>query len=126
MVSDWRDLSVLIAGCGSIGKRHARVLRQLGVRDLRACDPVSSQREGLKTQVPGVSLYDSFEQALADQPDAVLIGTPPKMHIPMSIAALRNGANVLCEKPLSDSLEGVDELARISHEGSSKKPLHLA
>ena len=113
MVSDWRDLSVLIAGCGSIGKRHARVLRQLGVRDLRACDPIPSQREGLKTQVPSVSLYDSFEQALADLPDAVLIGTPPKMHIPMSIAALQNGAHVFCEKPLSDSLEGVGELERM-------------
>ncbi len=28
----WQDLSVLIAGCGSIGKRHARVLSGMGVQ----------------------------------------------------------------------------------------------
>jgi lactate dehydrogenase-like 2-hydroxyacid dehydrogenase len=35
MVKAWQDLSVLIVGCGSIGKRHARVLHGLGVGDLR-------------------------------------------------------------------------------------------
>ena len=52
MVKNWQDLSVLILGCGSIGKRHARVLNGLGVHDLRACDPVAAQRESLLAHVP--------------------------------------------------------------------------
>lgn len=40
MVKNWNESSVLIGGCGSIGKRHARVLHALGVKDIRACDPV--------------------------------------------------------------------------------------
>ena len=117
---DWRSFSVLIAGCGSIGKRHARVLRELGVQDLRACDPMPAQRESLAAQSPGTRLYETFEEGLADQPDIALIGTPPKMHVPMCIQALQNGCHVLCEKPLADTLAGVEELERVIAESGRK------
>jgi len=48
MEETWQDMSVLVAGCGSIGKRHVRVLAGLGVTDIRVCDPVEAQREGLR------------------------------------------------------------------------------
>lgn len=111
MVRDWRELSVLIAGCGSIGKRHARVLRSLGVADLRACDPVADQRAQLAAETPDVRLYPRYEAALADGPDTVFICTPPEMHVPMAAEAIAAGGHVFTEKPLSDSLSGVDELA---------------
>jgi predicted dehydrogenase len=116
----WQDLSVLIAGCGSIGKRHARVLSGLGVTDLRACDPVAAQREALLAQVPTVKMYETCEAGLADHPDTVLIGTPPWMHVPQAMQAIRADCHVLCEKPLSDSTEGVDELVALA-EAEHKK-----
>jgi predicted dehydrogenase len=114
VVKTWQQLSVLIAGCGSIGKRHTRVLARLGVADLRACDPLPNQRESLLAQVPSVRLYDSYETGLADRPDVVLIGTPPKLHVPMATEAIRAGCHVFCEKPLSDSADGMDDLARLA------------
>ena len=36
---DYSRLNVLLAGCGSIGKRHAEVLGALNVRRVTACDP---------------------------------------------------------------------------------------
>lgn len=114
MVKSWQGLSVLIVGCGSIGKRHARVLHSLGVADVRACDPWAEQRAALLAQVPSVRMYESYEIGLADRPDTVLICTPPEMHIPMALEAIRAGSHVLCEKPLSDTLEGVDELAALA------------
>ena len=110
---DWRTLSVLIAGCGSIGKRHSRVLSSIGIRDIRICDPLEQQRKALIEQGPAFRQYADYEEALAAKPDAVLICTPPDLHIPMAIRALRSGAHVLCEKPLSSSLQGVDELAAV-------------
>ncbi|MEO7649191.1 MAG: Gfo/Idh/MocA family oxidoreductase [Bryobacteraceae bacterium] len=120
MVTGWRNLSVLIAGCGSIGKRHARVLRELGVSDLRACDPLQSQRESIAAQSPGLILHETFEEGLRAKPDVLLIGTPPKMHIPMAIQAMRAGCHVLCEKPLADSTAGYEELAQAIAETQRK------
>jgi len=102
--------SVLIAGCGSIGKRHARILSELGVQDLRACDPVADQLDGLCESVTTTRSYADFSIALEEQPDAVFICTPPKMHVPMSLQALQGGAHVFCEKPLSTDLTGVEDL----------------
>ena len=112
MVKDWRKLSLLIAGCGSIGKRHARVLHGLGVTDIRACDPSGEQRRSLLEQVPSVKAYDSFEAGLADRPSVVLLCTPPAMHVPMAGQAIEAGCHVLSEKPLSDRSDGIDEWPR--------------
>jgi predicted dehydrogenase len=113
-LQDLSGLSALIVGCGSIGKRHARVLTQLGVRDLRACDLIAEQRESMREQIPTIKLYESFEDGLRDQPNAVFICTPPWMHVPQAMQAIRAGAHVFSEKPLSDSLDGVDDLARLA------------
>ncbi len=114
MVKTWTQLAVLIAGCGSIGKRHARVLHGLGVADLRACDVVAEQRQSLSAQVPTVRLHASYAEGLRDQPDVVLVCTPPEMHIPMAVEAIHAGCEVLSEKPLSDSTEGVDDLMALA------------
>ena len=96
MVKKWQELTVLIARCGSTGKRHARVLHGLGVTDLRACDPVLRQRESLREQVPSVRMYDSYETALTDRPDAVVICTPTAQHVAMAtLAALHKRGSVL-------------------------------
>jgi predicted dehydrogenase len=111
MVTDWRDVSVLIVGCGSIGKRHARVLHDLGVRDIRAFDPVPEQREALAAEVPLTKAYQAYEAGLQDRPVAVFVCTPPHLHIPMALHAVRAGCHVFCEKPLSHTLAGVEELS---------------
>lgn len=120
MVKAWNELSVLIAGCGSIGKRHARVLNGLGVKDLRACDPVPAQRQSLLTETPSVKMYESYEAGLKDAPDTALMCTPPRLHIPMAMQAIRAGCHVLCEKPLSDTPEGIDELAALAAQAQKK------
>lgn len=119
MVKEATDLSVLVAGCGSIAKRHARVLRGLGVTDIRACDPVLAQREALARET-SVSLFESYEQGLASRPDTVFICTPPHLHLPMAHQAIAAGAHVFCEKPLADSSQGLDALA-FAAEAAGKK-----
>jgi predicted dehydrogenase len=120
VVKRWQDISMLIVGCGSIGKRHARVLAELGATDLRACDPSAEQRRALVEQVPSVKTCDSFEAALSDRPDAVLICTPPAMHIPMAQKAIKAGCHVLTEKPLSDSSDGIDDLIALAEQHRKK------
>jgi predicted dehydrogenase len=46
-----------------------------------------------------------------DDIDAVLVCTPVDLHAPISIAALRHGKHVLCEKPLCRTLAEAEQIA---------------
>lgn len=53
----------------------------------------------------------SFEAVLADETiDIIDICTPPGIHLEQVIAALAAGKHVICEKPLTGSLAGVDKI----------------
>ena len=107
------DLSVLVVGAGSIGRRHSRVLRRLGVKDLRICDPDQKNR-ALCSEEGSVSReYSDLKAALLDTPDAVFICTPPSLHIPHSIESMLAGIHVFCEKPLSDTTVDVGALKKV-------------
>jgi 1,5-anhydro-D-fructose reductase (1,5-anhydro-D-mannitol-forming) len=51
---------------------------------------------------PGTRVWASVEEAVADREvDAVYVGTPVFLHAPQTIASLRAGKHVLCEKPMA-------------------------
>ena len=66
-------------------------------------------RELAGEQVAGFTSVDAMLDAV--HPDLVLIGTPPSLHRDQTVAALKAGAWVLCEKPLTLSLAEYDEIA---------------
>lgn len=116
-----KDLKVLIAGCGSIGKRHAQVLWDIGVRNMTACDPSGEQRESLKALLPEVAVTDSYEAALENGDfDAVFILTPTAMHLDMATKALNAGCHVFLEKPLANTLDGVSEVKELAEQKGLK------
>lgn len=98
----------LLVGFGSIGRRHMRNLLALGERDIIVL------RSG-KSTLP-VDELDSFtveyemEKALAHRPDAAIIANPTALHLQAAIPAARAGCHLLLEKPISHTLEGLDEL----------------
>lgn len=104
-------VKVLVVGCGSIGKRHARLLGERPEVEAWVCDALTSNLEGAIEQAPGAKPYSDYQQALDDQPDAVFVCTPNDLHAPMSIAALQAGCDVLCEKPLADTVENAEAIA---------------
>jgi predicted dehydrogenase len=65
-------------------------------------------------------MYDTYEAGLKDKPDTALICTPPQLHIPMAIQAIHAGCDVLCEKPMSETTEGIDELSSLAAEKNRK------
>ncbi|HEY4348155.1 MAG TPA: Gfo/Idh/MocA family oxidoreductase [Gaiellaceae bacterium] len=103
-------MRILVVGAGSIGRRHLRNLRALGLGPVAVCEPDDERREAVPDELRSET-FASFEKALTGfEPDAVLVCTPPVAHVPQSRAALAAGAHVFVEKPLSDSLEGIAEL----------------
>ena len=55
--------------------------------------------------------YTDFEEMLdREKPDVVSIVTPPKLHFPMTMAALTRGIHVLCEKPFAMNVEEAQQM----------------
>jgi predicted dehydrogenase len=100
---------IIIAGLGSIGRRHLANLRTLGWERVRL------YRTGRATlpdaDLQGWPVDHDLDEALGREPVAVIISNPTALHVPVAIAAARAGAHLLIEKPLSHSLDGVAELA---------------
>lgn len=98
-------MKILVVGCGSIGRRHAAnasLMAQVGVTD------TSQHLAEQAAQSCRATLFPSLEEALAWKPDGVVVAVPHAAHLAVALAAARAGADVLVEKPLSHSMEGVE------------------
>lgn len=86
-------------------------LRKLGIQRLAACDP---DEERLKPMIGELKVEPFADLTIALstwKPDAVFVCTPPIYHVNQALEAVRAGAHVFIEKPLSHSGEGIAELA---------------
>lgn len=90
---------------------RAEVVAVLSAREQRAREAAE------KFNIPHA--YADFDQFLQqDGMDAVSITSPPPTHYPMTMAALRAGKHVLCEKPFAmDQLEAEEMLAEAQRTG---------
>jgi len=100
-------MNVLVIGTGSIGSRHLANLVELG-HTVCAVDKNPKQL----AEVAGLSAksFTSLPEALAIRPDAVFICTFSNDHISPATECAKAGCHLFIEKPLSLSLEGIDEL----------------
>ena len=110
MNADWQQLSALVIGFGSIGRRHARILREIGLDDVRVCDPAVELLEWARREFGIRRTFEAQEAGLESMPDSVFICTPTALHVEQALRSIRAGAHVFAEKPLSTSAEGVAEL----------------
>ncbi|MBF8255331.1 MAG: putative oxidoreductase [Anaerolineales bacterium] len=108
----------VIAGLGSIGRRHLRNLRSLGEFD------IVLYRTGKSTlpaeDLAGLPVETDFARALERQPDAVIVSNPTALHLEVAIPAAEAGCHLLLEKPVSDSMARIDELRRAVARGGGQ------
>jgi predicted dehydrogenase len=104
------DALFLVAGVGSIGSRHLTNLQALGRENLLL---YRTGRGSPALELPrgDFQVASSLEEALSHRPLAVIVSNPTSLHVETALAATRSGAHILVEKPLSSSLDGVEELA---------------
>jgi len=104
-------LRVLVVGCGSIGKRHARLLAERPDVELFVCDALPENLQAAAREAPGAQPAADYGQALETGMQAVFVCTPNHLHRPMCEQALAAGCHVFCEKPLADTLTNAEAIA---------------
>ena len=101
-------MKFLIAGLGSIGRRHLRNLRALGQEDIILYR--THQATLPDAELGDLPTYTELSLALGEKPDGVIVANPTALHLEVAIAAAKAGAALFIEKPVSDNLAGLGEL----------------
>ena len=108
----------LIAGFGSIGRRHFRNLLALGQRD------ILFYRTGRSTlpddELDGFIVETDLNKALAHKPDAVIVANPTAAHLSTALLAAEAGCDVLLEKPVSHNMEKMPMLEQAFQRGGGQ------
>ena len=96
-----KKLNVGIIGTGWPGQMHAQATTAVADAVLYGCaDLDDERRESFERNYAPRKSYADYHKLLNDEDvDAVIICLPNFLHFPASLAALRAGKHVLCEKP---------------------------
>ncbi len=112
-------MKYLIAGLGSIGRRHMRNLIALGEKDIVLFRTRKATMPD--DELAGFPVETDFHEALKKhKPDAVIVGNPTSIHLDIAIPAAEAGCAILLEKPISNSTERLDQFESAVKKSGSK------
>lgn len=105
-----KHLNFAIIGCGRIAQRHAEHIQNNG-NLLAVCDIVKEKADALALKYHAKSYLD-IDTLIHENPnlDVVSVCTPNGLHAQHSIAALKAGFHVLCEKPMALSVQDCGDM----------------
>lgn len=123
-------VSVLLVGIGGYGKNYFDELVNNKNRDdyqiTAVVDPYAEKsskiKEVLSREIPVFTKMEEFYQE--NTADYVCISSPIQFHASQTVMALKNGAGVICEKPLSVTVQEGREMLKAEQE--SNRPVGIA
>ncbi|MEX2285548.1 MAG: Gfo/Idh/MocA family oxidoreductase [Planctomycetaceae bacterium] len=102
-------------GAGGMGGGDIATVSRLGANIVALCDVDEERARGSFNAFPKARRYKDFRAMLdkeAKNIDAVTVGTPDHVHAVASMAAIRAGKHVYCQKPLTHTLFECREVTR--------------
>jgi predicted dehydrogenase len=105
-------MKALVVGGGSIGRRHLRNLKTLGVESLGLVETDVSRREAVADEL-SLAGFSRLQDGLKWAPNFVIVATPTHLHAEQTLEIVRTGFPIFVEKPLSHSEAGLSEIARL-------------
>jgi len=106
-----------LIGAGCIGGLRAQALAKVPGAKLIAVTDVDQQRAArIAAPTRARVCKDIAEMLELDEIEAIIVSTPPQFHEEAVLAALAAGKHVLCEKPLSNSLDACRRMLKAAHE----------
>jgi predicted dehydrogenase len=107
-------LEVGVVGSGFIAKkRHIPAFLRLkkNVSLSAVCDLNLELAKDVAQEFEIHNVYSDLSDMLSEENlDIVDVCTPPKIHAPIALEAMKNGCNVLLEKPMAPSLSDCDKM----------------
>lgn len=111
-------LKVGIIGTGGISRFHTESYQALDNVEVIACCDIDGEKVKAYAEKYNIPRYytDCNEMMKKEKLDLVSVTTWNEAHCKCSIAALRGGANVICEKPMAMNAAEAEEMARVAKE----------
>lgn len=112
-------MKYLIAGLGSVGRRHMRNLISLGETDIVL---LRTHKATLPDdELANFPVETNIDEAIKKhKPDAVIVSNPTSLHLDIAIPAAQASCAILLEKPISDSMQRIDELSSAVKKSGAK------
>ena len=111
-------LNVAGVGVGGMGFGDIRSVAGLGENIVALCDVDHRHAEKAFKAFPDAKVHTDFRKMLDTQKDidAVMVATPDHNHAVVSIAAMKAGKHLFCQKPLAHSVYECRQMARVAKE----------
>lgn len=105
-------MKILIAGLGSIGRRHLNNIKTL----FPDCEIIALRHSqtNQSESIPGLN-YNVYtlSEAIEFKPDIAFLTNPSPFHIPIAKGLAEEGIHLFIEKPLSDDLIGIYDFFQV-------------
>lgn len=111
------SIRIGIIGYGKMGKTRHEAIRQVGIGEIVAI----SEPESIDIGIKNVSHYDIINDT---EIDAVIISTPNFLNKQLTIACLKAGKHVFCEKPPAFTATDMEEICIAEKESNEKKLMY--
>lgn len=109
-----------VVGCGGIANgKHFPAIKKNGKIELVAfCDLIKERAEKAKEEygTPDARVYTDYTELVKEDVDVVYVLTPNNAHAPVSIAAMKAGKHVMCEKPMAKTYAEAKEMVKTAKE----------
>jgi predicted dehydrogenase len=107
-----------LIGAGGISQAHCRTMASIeGAEIIAVSDLVQANLDRAKENWGISKTFNDYNEMLEmDELEAVLVCTPTGVHGAPTVAALKAGKHVLCEKPMEAKLGPATEMVRAAHE----------
>jgi predicted dehydrogenase len=113
-------LNLGVVGCGGRGGDNLKEMAASSapVNVIALCDVDQKRAAETFKKYPGAQRYTDWRKMLEAEKslDCVLVATPDHNHAIVSIAAMRLGKHVYCEKPLAHSIWEARQMAKVATE----------
>ncbi len=120
-------INVSIVGCGGMASHYLNVYRDLPWVHVASCidvNPESASDAARRLSAPLAT--SSFDAALSEGVDAVIINTPNHLHRRQAIAAIDAGKHVLLQKPVAANVEDAEVIAAAAERSAKIIGLYMS